>query len=193
MRYFFHIAVVLILGLAVGGISAKWALEAEDGFGSVRYGSWTSWPLAGSVDADPYTKARVAKDGAFPQCAADGLTFFLALDENNQPLRRECQYSLVGSVPPARIWTLSIKDLYKRPVLDNDGGTNSVFSLSVLRELDGSFVIDIGRQPVPMNWLPITGIGPMRLVLRLYDTPITTSAGLAEPIMPKLVSKDCLR
>jgi hypothetical protein len=61
-----------------------------------------------------------------------------------------------------------------------------------LRAQDGSFTINIGRKPSSGNWLAISGKGKMRLVLRLYDTPITGSAGLVEPVMPKLANKDCL-
>ncbi len=191
MRYYYNFAIILVLGLAGGGFTAKWALEAEDGFGSVKYNRWTSWPLAGSVDADPYTKARVARDGSVPLGAAEGLTFFLLDDEKDQLLRRECQYSLMGTTPPARLWTLSVQDQDKQPIAAYEGGENAIFSESVLRAQDGTFVINIGSQPAPMNWLTVAGTGPMRLVLRLYDTPVTSSSGLDRPAMPKLTVRDC--
>ncbi len=191
MNHFIRIAIVLIIGLGGGGFSAKWALDAENGFGSVKFDQWTAWPLAGSVDADPYTKARVARDGIVPLGAAEGLAFHLTSDVFGRPLRRECPYTLIGTVPQARIWTLSAQDKDRNVIPAHAGGINTVFSQSILRARDSSFKINIGKHPAPYNWMTVTGTGPMRLVLRLYDTPITGSVGLVEPVMPKLISRDC--
>jgi len=192
LRYLINIFVVFIIGLGGGGLSAWMAVEAENGFGSVKIGQWTSWPLAGSVDADPYTRARVAKDGSVPLGAAEGLAFFLNTDQFGKPLSRECQYSIFGATPPARIWTLSVQDDKKQTVISKTGIANTSFSQTIVREQDGTFTINIGSQPAPGNWLSISGKGKMRLVLRLYDTPITGSAGLAEPVMPRVINRDCV-
>jgi hypothetical protein len=192
LRYFAKIFLVVFIGLCGGGLSAFWAVNTDSGFGSVKIGRWTSWPLAGNVDSDPYTKARVAKDGSVPLGAAEGLAFFLIKDEFGKNIRRECNYSISGSTPPARMWTLSVQDRNRNIVLAHEGGINTAFSQSILRRQDGSFTINIGKKPYAGNWLATSGKGPMRLVLRLYDTPITGSAGLVEPVMPVLVNKDCL-
>ncbi len=180
-----------MIGLIGGGVTAWWAVETDNGFGSVNIGEWISWPLAGSVDADPYTKARVAKDGSVPLGAAEGLAFHRATDQFGKPLKRECHYAISGSTPPARMWTLSVQDENKHDVPATRGGIGVLFSRTILRAQDGTFVINIGNAPAPDNWLSISGSGPMRLVIRLYDTPITSSAGLVEPVMPKLINKGC--
>ncbi len=191
MRYFFNIITVLVIGLAGGGLSAWWAVKTDNGFGSVKIGEWVSWPLAGSVDADPYTKARVAKNGTVPLGAAEGLAFHRSTDQFGKLLKRECYYVIEGATPPARMWTLSVQDGNKRDVAPTPGGIGAMFSQTILRGPDGTFNINIGRSPAPGNWLSVSGAGPMRLVIRLYDTPITSSAGLVEPVMPKLVNKGC--
>lgn len=191
MQYFAKILLVLAIGLIVGGYSAQWAVNADSGFGSVKIGRWTAWPLAGNVDSDPYTKARVAKDGSVPLGAAEGLAFYLQVDEFGKKLQRECNYSITGSTPPARMWTLSVQDNKKQSIPAHKGAVNTAFSQSILRTQDGHFTINIGRKPSSGNWLAVSGKGSMRLVLRLYDTPITGSAGLVEPVMPKLMNKDC--
>ncbi len=192
MRYLTNFLIVVILGLAIGGYSAWWAVETENGFGSIKIGQWTSWPLAGSVDADPYTRARVARDGSVPLGAGEGLSFILSSDQFGKPLDRKCQYILSGNTPPARLWTLSVQDENSRTVPSVSGTANTAFSQSLLRRQDGSFSIIIGKHPAPGNWLAISGEGPMRLVLRLYDTPITGSSGLVEPIMPNISNGDCV-
>ncbi len=191
MRFLANLLIILTIGLAGGGFSAKWAVESEHGFGAVIIDGWISRPLAGSVDADPYTKAWVAREGIVPLGAAEGLAFQLMQDNSGNPLRRECHYTLSGTTPPARFWTLSAQDEKRRTIKSGNGGTGAFFSQTLLRSQDGSFAIDISSQPASGNWMTITGSGQMRLVLRLYDTPITGSAGLVEPVMPRLVTKAC--
>ncbi len=191
MRYFANIILVLAIGIIIGGTTAQWAVNTDSGFGSIKIGSWTSWPLAGSVDGDPYTKARVAKDGTVPLGAAEGLAFYLAVDQYGKQLKRECQYIIAGATPPARMWTLSAQDKDKQVIRALPGGSNTIFSQSILRAQDGTFAVSIGSKPAPGNWMGLSGSGRMRLVLRLYDTPITGSAGLVEPVMPIVVNKDC--
>ncbi len=192
MRKLANISIILAIGLGVGGVSAWMAVEADNSFGSVKIGQWTSWPLAGSTDADPYTRARVAKDGLVPLGAAEGLAFYLTTDQFGKPLDRECQYEIIGATPPARLWTLSAQDQNKRTIESETGVENTAFSQTLLRRQDGTFSINIGSQPAPGNWLSISGKGPMRFVIRLYDTPITGSAALAEPVMPKIINRDCI-
>ena len=192
MRYLTNIIAVLVIGLGVGGITAWMAVKAENSFGSVKIGRWTSWPLAGNVDADPYTRARVARDGSVPLGAGEGLAFFLTTDQYGKPLDRKCQYKIVGATPPARLWTLSVQDQQKHTVTSKTGVANTAFSQTLLREQDGTFTINIGSQPAPGNWLSISGTGEMRFVIRLYDTPITGSAGLAEPVMPVIFNRHCV-
>jgi len=192
LRYLINIAIVLAIGLGVGGVTAWMAVKAENSFGSVKIGQWTSWPLAGNVDSDPYTRARVARDGSVPLGAGEGLALFLTTDQFGKPLDRKCQYKIVGATPPARLWTLSVQDNEKQTVLSKTGVRNTAFSQTLLRAQDGTFSINIGSQPAPGNWLSISGTGKMRLVIRLYDTPITGSAGLAEPVMPQIFNRDCI-
>ncbi len=192
MRKLANISIIFAIGLGVGGTSAWMAVRADNSFGSVKIGQWTSWPLAGSADADPYTRARVAKDGSVPLGAAEGLAFYLTTDQFGKPLDRECQYKIVGATPPARLWTLSTQDKNKRTIVSETGVENTAFSQTLLRSQDGTFSINIGSQPAPGNWLSISGKGQMRFVIRLYDTPITGSAGLAEPVMPRIINRDCI-
>lgn len=192
MQHFIKILLVLFIGLAGGGYSAFWAIDSERGFGAVKIGQWTSWPLAGSIDADPYTKARVARDGSVPLGLAEGLAFYRMRDQSGRPLRRQCRYTVSGSTPTARLWTLSVQDENKQDIEAGPGAANTVFSQSLLRAQNGSFVIEIGRNPAPGNWLAITGSGPMRLVLRLYDTPVGSSVGLIKPDMPVVINRGCV-
>ena len=87
----------------LGGALAWMSIQKNHGFGTLTIGQWTAWPLAGSVNADPYSKAKVAAAGDVPLGAAEGLAFHARLDRRGNTLKRNCQYQLTGLTPPARL------------------------------------------------------------------------------------------
>jgi hypothetical protein len=44
---------------------------------------------------------------------------------------------------------------------------------------------------VPGNWLPIGPVERFKLVLRLYDTPVTTGSQIAGLTMPEIIAERC--
>mgnify|MGYP002653626004 CR=1 FL=1 len=63
----------------------------------------------------------------------------------------------------------------------------------ILRETDGQFVITLSPEVQPGNWLPMPRPrGPVRLALRLYDTPVAASAGsLDRSAVPAITRTGC--
>ncbi|TXM83501.1 DUF1214 domain-containing protein, partial [Methylobacterium sp. WL116] len=63
----------------------------------------------------------------------------------------------------------------------------------ILREADGRFAILLGPEVEPGNWLPSPrASGPIRLALRLYDTPVAASAGtLDRDAVPAITRTGC--
>ena len=53
-------------------------------------------------------------------------------------------------------------------------------SVGLLRNPDNSFAITVGPSATPGNWLSVAGDGPLVFVLTFYDTPVSSSAGIAE-------------
>jgi hypothetical protein len=64
-------------------------------------------------------------------------------------------------------------------------------SLSILRNPDNSFVIAIGPNATPGNWLKIGGDGPMTLVLTLYDSPVAGNIGVEDVELPQVLRTSC--
>ena len=64
-------------------------------------------------------------------------------------------------------------------------------SREILRNADGSFDITISPEVQPGNWLPIARVDRFKLMLRLYDTPLTTGSQLANLVMPQIVRDGC--
>jgi hypothetical protein len=183
----------LVLAIAIGGGAASlwYALRTQETIGAVTIDGWTAFPDIGTPNADPYSKARVARQGMLSLGRAEGLAFAVERDAGGAPLRRECAYRIEGSTPPARFWTIYAGDVAGRVIEAADGLKSALHSLELLRQPDNSFAIAVSSRPAPGNWLPVSGSGAMRLVLTLYDTPVAGSTGVSEVALPLVLEAGC--
>lgn len=184
--------VTLALAVGGGGASVWLALNAAHGVGSVTVGQWTTFPDAGTPDADPYSRARFAREGGLALGRAEGIVFVASEDSAGAPIRRQCRYRISGSVPAARFWTLYAADADARTPLPATGRRQpALHSRMLLHEEEGTFAITVGRDPAPGNWLTVSGSGPMRLVLSLFDTPVSTSGDVSDVEVPEIRRTAC--
>ena len=186
------VAYALALGAVVGLASADMATRGGYPFGGVAIGPWTAWPRSGARDADPYARAVNARRGEIPLAVGEGLLVTASSDDAGRALDAACTYTLVGSTPPARAWTLTIAGRgapdADRPIL-REGFT----STEILRGRDGRFAIAVSPEVQAGNWLPMPRAkGPVRLALRLYDTPVAASIGsLDRDSLPAIARLGC--
>lgn len=185
--------IVIALAVAVGGGAASVAmvLDSQEGIGAVTVGPWTAFPDIGTPDADPYSKARVARDGMLALGRAEGLSFVADRDSSGVTLRSECSYRVEGSLPVARFWTFYATDKAQMTLKSGMRRDPSMHSFEILHQPDNSIEIAVGARPEPGNWLPVSGSGEMNLVLTLYDTPVASSTGLSGIEMPRIVRVQC--
>ena len=181
----------LAIAIGLGGYSVWYALNAQDGVGAIRIGQWTAFPDVGSPAADPYSKARVAREGVLALGRAEGLTFVAERDEGGDPLKRECAYTIEGSYPTARFWTLYAADQSLGVIGTGKPRQAALQSYEVLRQADNAVVISVGARPAPGNWLITNGSGKMYFVLTFYDTPIASSTGLSDVTLPRIQKAGC--
>lgn len=191
MRLITNVLIVVAIGLLLGASTAWYTIQNNHGIGGIKSGPWTAWPFAGGASADPYIVARVAKDGIIPLGATEGLAFEADKDDQGRPLSRSCDYSVSGITPPSRLWTLAAYENNGRPVAASPGNRSAVQSGRLLRFGDGSFRVALSKNPQPGNWLSLTGEGDFYLVLRVYDTPVTSSSGQVSPSMPNIIRREC--
>jgi hypothetical protein len=190
LRPLIDIAIAIAIA-AVIGLSTAWlAVDRGFLFGAVTIGDWTAWPEAGSPDADPYSVARLARTGEVPLGAGEGLAFTTEVDHDGEPLAGNCTYRILGETPPAQLWTLTAYDSEGR-LMPNAAQRQGFHSREILRHVDGSFEIVVSANVQPGNWLPIARVDGFKLVMRLYDTPLTAGGTLTEATMPEVHREQC--
>jgi hypothetical protein len=180
-----------IIGVALGLTATWFAVERGYGFGAVSSGPWTGWPKTGSRDADPYARAIIARTGEVPLGLAEGLSFTARTDETGAELNPSCDYTLSDPVPPARYWTVTAMTP-RGALIDNPAGHFGLTSAEIVRDMRGKFEITVSRQARAGNWLPLGDAPEFVLVLRLYDTPLSSaSSSIGITPMPQLKRGRC--
>lgn len=191
MRFLALALLTVALALGLGGWSASVMLERVEGSGSLDVGPWQANRMEGSPSADPYAKARLARDGNLTLGLAEGIAFRARVDDQGRDLSRACTYRLHGHVPPARVWTLSPFTLSGDPIVPPEGRPGWLVSEGLMRDDTNEAQIVLSPQAQPGNWLALTGGGPFVLALTIYDTPASTSGGASELTMPTIERVGC--
>ncbi len=183
----------LALAIAVcTGFGATWfAIEYGHGFERVDTAQWSTWTKSGSVEADPYAKANIAKTGEIPLNAAEGLTLISQGDDEGRRFDPACTYMLTATLPRARLWTL-VAYLPNGQIAANKANRYSLTSEEIVRDTNGNFEITVSSEVQPGNWLPVAADQPYLLMLRLYDTTVgSTAAEVQAAIIIKNRKKAC--
>ncbi len=191
MRTIISILAIVVIGLTLGATSAWYLIRNNHGIGGIESGPWTAWPFAGGSEADPYTMAKVAREGTIPLGATEGLAFEANSDSQDLPLDLSCEYRIFGLTPPAKLWTLALYQPGGDLVRSRDGGIAAIHSGELVRFADSSFRIHISATPRSGNWLSVGGSGRFYIVLRVYDTPVSSSSRSVAPRMPGIVQEGC--
>lgn len=186
-----NLAITLVVAAGTGIGSAQLAIERGRLFGAVSADGWTAWPASGSLNADPYSLAMLARTGEIPLGDGEGIAFTTTTDSGGRPLSGACVYQVSGETPPARLWTLSAYDA-DGLLMPNPARRTGFHSQEILRDGSGGFVITISADVAPGNWLPIGRPEHFDLVLRLYDTPLTTGSQITDLVMPAVHRVGCL-
>jgi len=186
--------VVLLLAIASSvalGLWSAWlAVRSPAPVDTISLGPWQAWPNAGTPNADPYSRARLARTGEIPLGSGEGLMLLALTDDAGDALSASCDYTIAGQTPPARLWTVSLENRDGHVVKERDG-VAALGSDTLLREGDGSFKIALASRPQSGNWLSTQDAARFRVVVRLYDTTARTGTELTTLVMPHITRDRC--
>ncbi|MBI1385719.1 MAG: DUF1214 domain-containing protein [Rhizobiales bacterium] len=167
LRFLVNFAILVVVALVTGIGSAWYAISAGTPLWVRKIGPWTVWAAAGRVDADPYTRAYIARSGRLPVTSTSALYYFATTDSDGRRLDADCTYQIEGRGPNAEWWSLTAYDLNGQ-LMRTVAERYSLNGSALLRDHSGNYKIFLAREPVPGNWLPTGGDSRMQLVLRVY-------------------------
>jgi hypothetical protein len=161
--YFFGFAgLSLVLGLG----SAY--LLVDDGFALItsQTGPWKTWSHAGSLTADPYTRAHIARSGDLPITSASGLIFQATTDSEGRDLSSSCEYEIIIRPFSAVWWSIALYNADGR-LIPNKAGRHAFNAQNLTVLPDGTQRISLAPRARPGHWLPSGKDHDLRLVLRI--------------------------
>jgi len=191
LRFVIHLLLMIAVALSVGFGLSYYALTDGRLFGAAQVGPWTAWPDVGSAAPNPYTRGHLTRVAGLQLGQSEGLQFTASTDSSGQPLSLACTYYVNGQTPLATFWTLVAVDP-DGVNLARPGGDAAMRSTNLARPNDGSIAINVGTRLMPQNWLELSGSGPFKLVLTLYDTTAFSGFSTARESMPAIVRGDCV-
>ena len=175
---------VIRLTLAAAAITIAVDLGVQSGRALVRhgtplsimtYGPWVQWIHAGRRDADPYTRAHLIQSGVLRLASDSAGVFEASTDASGAYLHSSCDYVLEGPYAGDTWWSIAVFDAAGN-MISNDAGRYAFTSDTAATNPDGSYIVTLGRDARPGNWLPTSGAGRIVIVFTLLD-PAT---GLSE-------------
>ena len=170
-------AIALILGIG----TAWYMIERGSPLTTMSAGPWNSWLSEGNPNADPYTRAHLARSGRLPLTSTAARYFVARTDNSGHALSAGCEYSIVGSPLNARWWSLALYDQYGS-LIPNPSKRYSFNNEELIRRADGSFRVTLSRNARPENWIPTgsTADRNLFLVLRAYGARETDISGIGQ-------------
>ncbi len=190
MRAAVFLTLVAGLSLVIGVWTAWITVRSPAPIDAISLGAWQAWPNAGTASVDPYSRATLARTGEIPLGSGEGLMLLARTDDTGQALTANCEYTVAGQTPPARLWTLTVEDAEGRVVAQGDQ-LAAIGSDVLLREPDGSFEVVLAPAPRGGNWVPTGRNSPFRVVVRLYDTTARMVTALTTRSMPSIRRERC--
>jgi hypothetical protein len=191
LAYFIGTFVVALM-LGIG--SAWYMIERGSPLTTTKVGPWDGWITEGNPQADPYTRAHVARSGRLPLTSTVARYFTARTDSAGRTLVSSCEYLVEGGPINARWWSLAVYDEYSG-LIDNPSARYSFNSEEMLRHADGSYRVNLSSKARPENWLPSgTADQTLVLMLRIYSPRETDASGIGlvpSERLPKIERKSC--
>lgn len=183
---------VIAAGLVVGAGSA--VVYMRQGWAPAR-DRWVGSKVTGSVDADAWTRARVAWSGLLALNRSQALYFVRTVDEAGRPLHDACRYRIAGGPLPGAWWSVTAyapDNFLPR----NDDGALSVDASRVKPDTAGQWQAIAAPHRPPggqsaTNWISTRNAGHFDLTVRIYNPTPGAQADFKSIPLPQVTRIDC--
>lgn len=166
-----------------GGLGSAWyAIDSGWRFSTRSFGPWTTWPLAGRPEADPYTRAHIAHTALLPLSSTLELTYRARADSTGGRLTSACDYAIIIEGLESVWWSIAAYG-GQGQLIQNTAERYGFNTSTVMREPDGRAVIMLARDARPGNWLPVGG-SRLSVVLTVQDATWAASVQDGGPPKP---------
>lgn len=183
----------ITIAITGGVLSSRYMINHGSMLSTISYGPWVYWKDAGRRSADPYTRAHFSRNGALRLSSDSAGVYEANSDPEGAYLHSSCDYVLEGPYAHGLWWSLSVFDS-RGQLISNDADRYAFTSDTVASNPDGSYIVTLGRDARPGNWLPTGGAGRLVIVFSLLD-PAT---GLSEEeraerykMLPEIRRENC--
>ncbi|MDJ0920236.1 MAG: DUF1214 domain-containing protein [Henriciella sp.] len=190
---------VAVMGVLVGAGSAVWLGGLAPG--GPRIGNaldiddWRSDWSIGSETANPYVRARVARNGLMGLRKEEAVYFIKTVDDTGRPLRDTCIYRVSGGGFPAAWWSITLYDAANMLPMNEDNklSFDQTQAEYIFQDAEAEWMFQVSPTPpsdVLMPWVSSQAGGKFDLMLRLYqpedDLLATPETALFPPHIQRL-------
>ena len=187
----FRAIFVVLVGIALGLWATYLSVESGLGFDKISAGPWVAYPKSGTPDADPYVRANISRSGQIPLGVAEGISLIAQTDSAGGELLANCAYVVRGLVPQARFWTIGVVTP-KGQLMENAAHRYGFTSEEILWDDRDHFEIQVSSTARSKNWLAMPQSGRFAVMMRLYETSLSTNRkSITEQSMPMIDKVSC--
>lgn len=191
MQLLLKLILSVAIAIVMGGGSALLFAERIFQSRTIENGPWRTSLLAGSPQADVYTRAAVAQSGLLALNNTEAIYFVATTDNEGRPLKGACNYVLTGGPLPARWWSITAygSDYF---LIENPKERYAFTGRELLGDDPGRFMLSVSALRKPEPWLPVGERGRFSLLLRLYKPDPQIIARPQSAAMPTIKQEGCL-
>ncbi|MEO0797783.1 MAG: DUF1214 domain-containing protein [Pseudomonadota bacterium] len=173
----------IAIAIAAGATSGWYAIHIGLPFNTDRDGPWTTWTFAGTLQDDPYTRARFSTLDALTVAGDRIYRFEARTDSEGRRLHSSCVYEITSAPLNAAWWSMGVFDARGR-LVENASERFAFNHGDVARDGRGAFSIVLSRDARPGNWLPTGAAGRMVVLFEAVepdDDDINAAEGFQMP------------
>lgn len=167
--------------LVAGALGLGSALYLTSERGAQAQGPWRMWVSGVMPEQSLYALTHFSTHATLTPDINQMAIFTASSDSDGRRLDGDCVYVISGSLPPARWWSLSVRD----------DGSRLLSSGHVITGADGAFSAQVSRQAVPGNWLQLADDGAFELVLRFHGPTGLLKDDPERASLPAIRKGDC--